>query len=236
MANKKRQKLVQRGGARYGSASNYTDVSNAGRQTMAGTARVYKDIWLPAQLWYGQEPDQFANAFDATAVSAGSGNTVKVKNIYGGGAATSPIQVPTLAASCAQDTDANAATAFFAPPDAASSGSVSATLFYTTAGARTIGNIQAWRLNWQYFGTSTSDVGGVSGSLLYAASMVSTGSGKLEIQELGNIASFRRASPFCVLQLKLEGSSASSYAAAPGEQTYGLKLRYIAENIGVVTT
>ncbi len=231
-------KYLGMGGVRIGGVSNYTDFGKDGRQVMAGTARTYGSVWLPAQMWFGIAPDMFANAFNMTI--SGCENTctpiVKPKLIYGGMAAASPIAVPALSASCAQDTDARASTAFFAPPDAASSGSSTVKLFYTTAGARTAGNIQAFRVRWQYFGTATSDIGGVSGSFLYGASMASTGSGKLEIQTLGQINAFRSSSPLVVLELAIEGSNASSYAAAPGEQIYGMQVIYVRENLGVQVT
>ena len=236
MPQGERLKWISTGGKRIGSADNYTDFDSSGRQSMAGTGRVYGDIWLPAQVWYGVEPDQFANAFDATITGATCTNALLPRNISGGEAAASPIVVPTLAASVAENLDARAATAIFAPPDAASSGSSNVYLYYTTSGVTaktTTGCIQAWRVHWQYFGSSTSDVGGVSGSFLYGASMASTGSGKLEIQTLGQINAFRSASPLVVLQLTLEGSNASSYAGAPDEQIYGARIRYVRENLGV---
>lgn len=49
MPFKTRRQLLATGGARVGDASNYTDTSTTGRQTMAGTARVYKHIWIPAE-------------------------------------------------------------------------------------------------------------------------------------------------------------------------------------------
>ncbi len=232
-----RHKLVATGGARFGSSTNYTDIASDGVQTMVGTARDYGQIWLPAQVWYGQQPNQFANVVDAEGVASGSLHVVLPKSIYGGKAAASPINVPTLAASPGtKDLDCRAATAIFAPPDAASSGSSTLTLYYTTSNAKsTAGSIQAWRVNWQYFGSSTSDVGGLSGSILYGASMSSTGSGKLEIQTLGQIHAFRSSSPMCVLQLTLEGSNSSAYDATPTEQIYGMEIRYIREKLGAAT-
>ncbi len=233
---KTRRKLLATGGVEIGSATNMTDFDTAGRQTLVGTARVYKDLWFPATMWYGIEPDGFVNAFNATAATTACTPIVVPKMVYGGGADASPIAVPTMAASCAENKDARAALCFVAPPDAASSGSSTVTLYYTTRGAHTALDMQVWRLNWQYFGTGTSDVGGQSGSILYGASMVSTGSGCLEVQTLGQMHAFRSASPFCVVQLKLANSDGSAFAGAPDESIYGMKIRYIAENLGVQVT
>ncbi len=233
---KTRRFALWTGGAEIGSSGCYMKFAGDGRQTMTKMARVYKDLWFPAQMWYGNEPNQFANAFNATLTSATCTPTVLPKNVYGGIDTTdgaSPIVVPTLAASLAENKDGRAALCFIAPNDAASDVSSCVVLYYTTSDARTALDIQPWVVRWQYFGAGTSDVGGVSGSITYGASMASTGSGKLEIQTLGStMSAFRSASPFVVLELELLGSNASSYAAAPQEQIYGMRIRYVAENLG----
>ncbi len=230
---KTRRKIIATGGAEVGSAASYMDFGSDGRQVLVGKAMVYKDLWLPATAWYGQVPNQWCNAFSAAITAVAVTPTVLPKEVYGGKDDASPISVPTLAASCAQNADARAALCFIAPPDAASSGSSTVTLYYTTSDAMTALDMEVWCLRWQFFGSGTSDVGGLSGSILYGASMVSTGSGKLEIQTLGTINAFRSASPFCVLELALEDSNASAKAATPNQQVYGMNIRYIADSLGV---
>ena len=228
-----RRKVLLTGGEDIGGATNRSRLDTSGRLTMEGTARNYNDLWFPATVWYGIEPNGFANAFNATATAATCTPSVLPKNIYGGEAAGSPIAVPTLAASTVENKDARAALCFVAPADAASSGSTSVVLYYTTADAiAESGCVQVWRYHWQFFGSATSDVGGKSGSFVYGASMATTGSGKLEIQTIGTMNAFAAASPFVVLQLTLENSNACAMASAPNEQVYGMRLRYIAENLG----
>ena len=222
-------------GARMGyTTSDYVDISACGQVILAGSARIYKDLWLSATQFYALEPSGFANTFNATAAAAGSTPTVLPWQVYAGEAGASPYMVPVLAGSSAENTDARAWTCFYAPIDAASSGSVSAHLYWTShAEQATTGSMVVWRLHYNYLGTGGSAVGGSSGSILYGASMVGTGSGKLEVSSLGNIASFRvAASPLVLLQITLEGSNASQMAAAGAEDIIGLRLRYIADILG----
>lgn len=239
MASFKIRRLLRAmGGGRLGSGSNYTDWNTSGRQTMAGTARVYRDLWLPAAAWYGIEPNQFANAFNATAATATCTPIVQPMTIYAGAATASPFQVPVLAASVAENKDARAGTVFLAPTDAASSGSVQCHLYYTTdLELATTGSMEVFRLHYNYWGSAGSNVGGTSGSIVYGASMATTGCGALEVQDLGDIPSFNvSSSPFVALQLTLENSNASAMSGSPEERIFGLRLRYVADSLGVVTS
>jgi hypothetical protein len=234
MPYKIRRLIKGKGGARLGGISDYADFSTIGRLTAAGSARFYKDMWLPAAAWYGIEPNQFANAFLATATAATCTPIVQPAEIYGGKATASPMKVPVLAASVGENLDARVTTVFLAPPDAASTGSVQCHLYYTTRlEFATTGSMEVWRVHYAYLGSAGSAPGsGVSGSIVYGASMATTGSGKLEIQNIGNLPSFRTASPFVALQLTLENSNASAAAGSPEEHIYGMRLRYVAETLG----
>ena len=233
---KVRRNILGKGGGRFGGVSNYTDFNTAGRQTMAGTARIYRDIWIPPTAFYALEPNGFALPYTATAVAAGSTPTVNPWQIAAGEAAASPYLIPVLSASTAENLDARAWTTFFAPQDAASSISPSVILYYTTRlDMATTGSMEVWRLHYNYWGTSGSAVGGSSGSILYGASMSTTGSGALEVKTLGAIAPFVTASPFVALQLTLENSNASAMAGSPEEVIFGMRIRYAAENLGPTT-
>ena len=232
---KVRRLLLAMRGARLGyTTSDYIDISACGQVKLSGSARVYKDLWIPATQFYALEPSGFANTFNATAAVAGSTPTVLPWQVYAGEDNASPFMIPVLAGSMAENTDARAWTCFFAPIDAASSGSISAHLYWTTHDEKaTTGSMAVWRLHYNYLGTGGSAVGGSSGSILYGASMVGTGSGKLEVSSLGNIASFRvAASPLVTLQITLEGSSGSQMGGAPAEDIIGLRLRYVADILG----
>ena len=234
MASLKTRRLqVSTGGERVGSATNYTSLDTSGRQTMIGSARVYKDLWLPATQWYGVEPNGFANPFLGPASANTCQATVLPLQVYGGEAQASPIMVPVLAGSNAENLDNRAATTFFAPPDAASAVSPSAFLYWTVASENeTTGCMVVWRLHWNYYGTGGSKFGVTSGSVLYGASMATAGSAKLEVSTLGAMGAFTTASPFVVLQLTEEGSNASQMAASAGESVIGLRIRYAVENLG----
>src|SRR3972149_11504603 len=49
---KVRRVIKGTGGAKVGTATNYTDLSTAGYQTMYGTARVRRDVWIRATDFY----------------------------------------------------------------------------------------------------------------------------------------------------------------------------------------
>lgn len=225
------------GKVRFGSSGSYTQLTTDGRQTMVGAAKVYKTLWLPAPVWYGQEPDQFANTFNATLASAGSTNTVRPWDADFGKDSGSTVSIPVMSADCAEDDDARMSTGFIAPADAATTGSVEAKLYFTTKLAMaTTGSMEVYRLRYSYLSSAGSPELGVTGSLLYGGSMVTTGNGKLEVWDLGDMASFNiAASPFVLLELALEGSDASCMGASPEDSIIGLQLKYVAENLGTQT-
>ena len=221
--------------ATVGGTSNYSKYDTAGRLTMLGTAKVYKDIWLPAAQWYGIEPNQFASAFNANAAVAGSTNTVRPFGMTIGESG-STAQIPVLSASSAENKDARASTTFFAPPDAATTGSVECKLYFTTKLAMaTSGCSQVFRLDYDYIGTGGSGDLLSGSSIEYAGSMSTVGLGLLEVWDLGDMHSFSAASPFVALQLVLANSSGSASAGSPEESIFGLKLRYVADSLGVTT-
>ena len=234
---KVRRKVFGMSGGRFGDNDDYTDIGTTGRQTMAGTARVRKSIWLPATQWYGISPDQWANANGATEATGGSPVVVRPLAMNFGSAAGSTISMPALSASGAADVDYRAATMFFAPTDADTTGSVAVQLLYSTKVAMaTAGCMQAWRVHHIYLGSGGSAQLSNSGSILYGASMSTIGNGKLELKSLGNIPSFKAtASPIVALQLTLEQSSASGMAGSPEELVLGMLLTYTACALGTVS-
>lgn len=238
---KVRRNILGKGGAQIGGASNYTTFNTAGRLTMTGTAQVYKDLWLPAVQWWGVVPNQFSNATGGTTATTGSPGTVVPIDIYGGASGSlnnaSLLSLPVLAPSTAKDLTIRAATMFFAPGDAATTGSTVATLYYMARDEHeTAGSMEVFRLRWRYYGSKGHNNGGRSGSLLYGASALTTGCGWLEVHELGNIDPFSQASPFCVLELAIENGNSCAMDASPDEGILGLKLSYIANSLGTVTT
>ena len=223
----------------FGDSANKTVITAAGRQTMAGTARARKTIVIPATDWYGVEPNQFANAYNATAAAAASTPSVRPFAMNFGPASGSTVAMPVLSASLTTACIARAATWIWAPSDADTTGSVAVQLVYTTkVEMATAGSMQVFRLHYRYLGSAGSAdlVGTSSGSILYAASMTTVGLGKLEIKSLGNIPSFQfAASPFVGLQLTLHDGSASAMAGSPEEQIFGVVLTYTACALGTAS-
>jgi hypothetical protein len=205
---------------------------------MVGAAKVYKDLWLPANDWLGITPDQFANPYNVDFSSAGSTTTTATQEAAFGPAAASPALIPVMAASAGANTDSRMATCFLAPADAATTGSVECKLYFSSLLAMaTTGSMQVYRLHYCYLGTGGSPELGNGGSILYGGSMATTGSGKLEIWDLGDMPSFSvAASPLVLLQLTLEQSNASGMAGSAEDFIYGMKLRYVSDNMGVQVT
>ena len=237
MPRKERQHTYNTSQQEFGDSSNKTVITSAGRQTMAGTARARKTLWIPATDWFGIEPDQFANAYNVSITSATCTPTVRPFGMNFGSAAGSTVQMPVLSASAATNTDSRAAAIFIAPSDADTTGSVAVQLYYTTKVAMaTAGSIEVWRLHYRYMGASGSPDLLPSGSILYGASMTTVGNGRMEIKSLGTIPSFNfSSSPLVALQLTLEQSNASAMSGSAEEQIFGLLLTYTACALGTAS-
>jgi len=239
MPVKERQTTYNTSQQDFGDSTNKTVITSAGRQTMAGTARARKTIVIPATDWYGVEPNQFANAFNATVSSATCTPTVRPFAMNFGPASGSTVAMPVLSASLTSTSIARAATWIWAPSDADTAGSVAVQVVYTTKVAMaTAGSMQVFRLHYRYLGSAGSAdlVGTSSGSILYGASMTTVGNGKMEIKSLGNIPSFQfAASPFVGLQLTIQGDNACAMAGSPEEQIFGVVLTYTACALGTAS-
>lgn len=218
---------------RVGSSGSYTQLESDGRQTMVGAAKIYKDIWLPATVWYGIEPDAWVNPWNAAQTSNTCTPIVRPMDMNFGSAAASPAYLPVISSCVAENKDARLATSFIAPTDAATTGSIECKLFFTSKNEMTsTGCMQVFRVHYQYLGTSGSPNLADSGSVLYGGSMATSGCSALEIWDLGDMPSFSSTSPFVLVQLTLEGSNASAHAGSPEVDIFGLKLRYVSDNLG----
>ncbi len=227
------------GGGRFGSTGSYTNIANDRRQTMTGTGKVYKDLWIPATQFWGLSPNGFANWQGGAAAITGSTSAAVVMEAYGLKSTTaSPALIPVLGASVAENQDARATTTFFAPPDAATTGCSVATLYYSLPAAQdTAGSMEVWRLRWAYTGVSgCTGEAGLSGSTLTGTCNVTTGCGHIEAHTIGSMKAFSQASPFCVLEVGLENSNTCAAAGAPTENVIGVRIRYIADSLGTQVT
>ena len=227
------------GNERFGTGTNYTDFSTSGRMTMAGTSRVRKSIWIPADQWYGVVPSQWVNSYNANIASAGSTSVVLPMAMAFGDSGSNP-SVPVITASAACGDSARMATVRLAPADADTTGSVAVSVYYTTRlDMDETGCAQVWRLHGQYIGSAGSAEVGNSTCTLTGGSMVGQGLGVVEVLSLGNLPSFNRASsPMVFLQLAIEGESTCSYMNDSGsaeEAVFGVELVYTACALGAAS-
>jgi len=239
MARDVRQTTYNMTKHRVGSTSHYTNFDSAGRQTMAGTARVRKTMWIPATDWYSIM--DITNAFNAQ-LAATTGTTVACPVGLAYGDSGSNPQVPALSSGVACGKDARAATVFLAPLDADTSGSITMKLYYTTRLAMaTAGSVQVFRVHRQQVGSAGSPEVGNSACVLTAAAMTGVGKGVMEIASLGSFVAFQRAaSPLQFLELAIENSSTSSQAyisdGSSEEVILGLEIEYTACALGASST
>lgn len=220
----------------HGSSGSYTRFAADGRQTMVGTAAVYKDLWIPASAWFGIEPNQFTMVSPITNTAASPNNIPRPFAANFGKDSGSTVQIPALSASAATNTDSRAGTTFIAPSDAATSGSVEATLFFTSKLAMaTAGSMEVFRLRYQYIGSGSANLAD-SGSILYGGSYAGLGNGVIESWDLGDLPSFSySASPLVLLELALEQSNGSCMAGSAEELVLGLRLRFLSDALGAQT-
>ena len=224
---------------RVGSTSHYTNYDAAGRQTMVGTARVRKTKWIPASDFYSIL--DITNAFNAQLASS-TCTTVTCPMALAYGDSGSNAYPPALSSGVACGKDAHAATVFLAPLDAATTGSITMKLYYTTRLAMdSTGSVQVFRVHRQQVGSAGSPEVGNSACVLTAAVMAGTGLGVMEINSLGTFASFQRtASPLQFLSLAIENTSTSSQAyildGSSEEAIFGLEIEYTADTLGASST
>lgn len=204
-------KLLTRGGQQIGSASaNYTDFDTAGRQTMGGTARVYKEVWLPANVW--QAPA-------AASAHALSGSRYQ---LTGG-----PYNIVSWSPS-STTCDMKLDTTFVAPLDAASSGSVLAIAECLVNTNLTTASNTGFKLGYNYVNAAASATtsGSVSGAVGVSASLAVSGRVSGSIQ---NIDSFAAGGQLVHLRLSM---LTGTCGAGANVDFLGLRLRYVADSLG----
>ena len=227
---------------RVGATSHYTNTGSLGRQTMAGTARVRKSIWIPATDMLGITPDQWVNAYNVNFASAASTSIVVPLSLAYGDTGSNP-QVPVLSSCAACGIDARASAVIVSPTDADTTGSVQVNLYYTTrVDMGAAGCAQVFRFHYQQVGSAGSPEVGNSSCRVIGGSMVGDGLGVMEVLSLGTYASFQRvASPMVFMQLTVETSNACSYVSqvdsgSTEEAILGLELIYTACALGASST
>ena len=237
--------------AEIGGATNHTDFDTGGRMTMGGTARVYKDIWIPADDFFvgGWAGDVAASGTGHLAagsmgaasilvdvsgsIFAGSGGVVKEEQ-------AASVVVPVLrATSDVYGSPTFASTIIAVPPDSDTTGSISCYAVWTLlANSSTAGSYVGIRAGLTYMSSSaqirtSASVGAspqynyTTGCYFHQTSLTNdTGAG---------FPSF--GSDDVAAILTVEGRRDilnASEIAPPG--IIGMKLRYVANSLGVVTS
>ncbi len=212
------RKTLARGGVRAGSdASNYTDLSTGGFQTMSGCARAWNQINLPAAVW---------QTFDSASTGALSGSVFV--NLPGG-ASNAQFRIRTITGS-GTGCDMQFDTTIFAPPDAALSGSMALYLDYIVSGTVSTASTIGTKVLWNFTnGVGTCSV--VSGSASYAASLLSASAAGTHFETPLNtcLPSFSKVGQM----LNLHGVMLTGACSAGTQVDFaGARLLYLADRVG----
>lgn len=237
---KVRRQMLGTGGGRFGGASNYSNVDTAGRLTMVGTARTYKEIWVPAT--------QFGvySSSAASAVGSASGN-VALTNKPGtigasafSGSQAACILIPVLVARGASDAVGASmvyATAVVPKPlDADTTGCINVRLVWTVVDPPPLDpkNTFCFKAAMGYISAGSYLQRGASCGT--TASYFDTVASSFYEVSLGNLPSWGAADLAGVLQVGVDGTVAASNTAGSAWAILGAKLRYVANSLGTVTT
>jgi len=212
------RKTLARGGVRAGSdASNYTDISTGGYQTMTGCARVWNEIPLPARVWWG---------------NVGACGHATTGSLYIGiseGASGGFFNVPTWSPSSAT-CDMHLDTALWAPPDIAiPGGSMKLTFDLITNTDMTKASGLGIRMNWNYI---TGPCSAKTASAIMATSTLSasTAWSRLSPSLTTLLPSFDVAGQLLLLHFRLMTSACG--AAGNLVDFAGARLSYLADRLG----
>ena len=246
MAMYKVRRLLQAlGGTRFGSSTNYTGISTSGYQTLVGTARTYKEIWVPATNF------GVYSSSAASSVNSACGNvalTNKALSLSGSifsGCQSASILIPMLTATGASSVVGAsmlyATTTLPKPLDADTSGSINVRLVWTWASVTDAVPLtsnscfsfkagMAYLTNATFFRTAAS-----CGATASYAGATSTSSIFHEVS-LGNLPSWGANDLAGILTVGVDGSIAASNTGGSSWGILGAKLRYVANTLGTQTS
>lgn len=241
--------LVAQGEAYIGaSATNYTYFDTAGRQEMRGTARVLKDIWIPAK-------DFRATDLNFGPLHAGSGLTSACWGLGGSlfsgcvlmdvtGSifaltSGSAIAIPVLIASANVTASKYGAIAVVnKPTDADTSGSITPYIHWTSViGGATSNCATAFYVGAAYLRGSqnTPSAVGTSACVEYAASYGAAGADlETVVTTMPNLPSFGANDTLMPVMVGWDPNNASDSAGSE-VAIIGLRLRYTASALGVAS-
>ena len=241
--------LVAYGEAYIGaSATNYTYFSTTGNQRMKGTARVLKDIWIPAKDFRAPELNwgPLATATcNFTSASWGLGGSLfsgcVLMDVTGSvlaDVAGSALAIPVLQASANVSGSKYGAIAVVPKPtDADTSGSITPYIEWTQViGGATSNCATAFYVAAAYLrgGRNAPSAVGTSACVEYAASYGSTSNLETVSTNLPNLPSFGATDNMMAVMVGWDPNNASDTSGSE-VAIIGLRLRYTASALGVAS-
>lgn len=237
---KVRRQVLGTGGGRFGGTSNYSDIDTAGRLTMAGTAKVYRDQWVPAPNFFLQ------GASTACGMLFDSGSMVLIAKQFALSQGAASVFSETQAGSAFMPVMTNAAASpstasmVFAtatvskPTDAATTGCINVRQVWTVVDARlTANSSMAFKVGGAYLTNAASLR--TAASCGAAGSYPATNACTFCETSLGYLPSWGANDVAMVMVAGMDWASAST-SNGSGFAILGYKLRYVADCLGTVTT
>jgi hypothetical protein len=221
--------------AHFGGDSNYTEFDNAGRQTMGGTGRIYRDIWIPADDFVtsgtavGNEAIFQAGSMISTSILIDLSGSIFADTQAG----ATPVQVMTPQVDITGSVQ-HIVTTFPVPPDADTTGSIGCHLLWTAHDTHaTAGSVFVFKAGLGYL--SSSAAARTAASTSTCATYNYTASGVIHETDLGDLPSFGADDVAGVLVLAQDQTDAADTGGS-GQAIIGAKLRYVANSLGTQST
>jgi len=219
------------GGARIGSNSNRTDVGTDGRLTMEGTARNYRDIYLP--------PAVFRATHAGGEITTGS-VLMDVSASIMAHQSGSGLAIDALVASATSSSPRYTVATFQVPQDADTSGSIQPFVDFTVHDTlATAGSSLALHVGAAYLrkGTynSVACIIRTAACVEVAASYGVAASGQFMTASLPYLPSFGSADQMVAVAVGFDDNAANASAAANAGSAVailGVRLRYLADKLG----
>ena len=224
---KVRRPIKGMSGARFGSATAYTDFTSTGYQTMTKTGRVRKDLFFRA--------DDFDVAHLGGSMTAGSMNVNITGSVFTEVSSSMLILRYFTPAVKTTGSASHTFVTFPVPKDADTTGSIACNLSWTVPTAQaTTGSKTCFNAAIAYFG---------SGSTIRTAASTGacpsyTGTTALVWQEasLGNLPSFTASDKWATLVIKHDLADAGETIGGSSIRVSNVRLTYTANALGTVST
>jgi hypothetical protein len=219
------------GGARIGSNTNRTDFGTDGRQTMEGTARVYKDKLLV--------PADFRATYAGGELTTGS-ILMDVSASIMAHQAGSGLAIDALVASATSSSPRYSVARINVPTDAETSGSIQPFVDFTvhdtmaTAGSSLVFHIGAAYLKKGTYNSVACAIR-TAACVEVAASYGVAASGQFMTASLPYLPSFGSADQMVLIAAGFDDNDANASAAADAGSAVailGVRLRYLADKLG----